>query len=80
MFSAYIGDWHPRFTFFEDFDDLAFAVPASFHVWLLFYQLCPLILGTILGEPYHFMYLFLFCSQGLRWGMTRSVQFQTIKE
>ena len=52
VFSANICDRHPRLTFFEDFDDLAFAVPALFHVWLLFYQLCLLIAGTILGEPY----------------------------
>ena len=37
MFSANIGDRHPRLTFFEDFDDLAFAVPAPFHAWLLFF-------------------------------------------
>jgi len=51
MFSANISDRHPRFTFFEDFDDLAFAVPAPFHAWLL---LCLLIAGTILGELYHY--------------------------
>ena len=52
VFSANIGDRHPGFTLFEYLDDLAFAVPALFHVWLLFYQLCLLIAGTILGEPY----------------------------
>jgi hypothetical protein len=38
VLSANIGDRHTRFAFFEDFDDLAFAVPAPFHVWLLFSQ------------------------------------------
>ena len=52
VFSANIGDQHTRFTFFEYLDDLALAVSAPFHVWLLFYQLCLLIDGTILGESY----------------------------
>ena len=52
VFSANIGYRHPGLTFFEDLDDLAFAVPALFHVWLLFSQLCLLISGTILREPY----------------------------
>ena len=32
--------------------DLAFAKSAPFHIRLLFSHLCPLITGTILGEPY----------------------------
>ena len=52
VFSANVGDRHTRFAFFEDLDDLTFAVPGFFHVWLLFSQLCLLIAGTILGEPY----------------------------
>jgi hypothetical protein len=31
---------------------LAFAVLAFFHAWILFFPVCPLIAGTILGEPY----------------------------
>jgi len=49
VFSADIRDGYPGFSLIEYLDDLAFAVPALSHGWLLF---CLLILGTILGEPY----------------------------
>jgi len=36
VFSAIIYERYARFTFFEDFNDLVFAVPAPFHIWLVF--------------------------------------------
>jgi hypothetical protein len=36
VFSANICDRHHGLTFFEDFDDLALAIPVPFHIRLLF--------------------------------------------
>jgi hypothetical protein len=38
---------------YHEFDkQLALAVPAFFHAWFLLFPVCPLIAGTISGEPY----------------------------
>jgi len=37
LFSTIICDRHTKFTLFEDLHDLAFAVPAPFHIRIFYF-------------------------------------------